>query len=467
MSYKIKFGTDGWRAIIADTYTFDNIERVAEATAKWLLKKSDSPKLLLGYDCRFLADKFAEKVANVMAHNGIKVFLTPGFVSTPALALATTQKQADAGIILTASHNPYTYGGYKVKAHYGGPTTPEEITEIEKLIPENPPKYEDKFLEFAKSKQIEFYDAEALYINYIRDTFDVKKIADGKFKIGYDAMFGAGQRIFKKLFPKALTLHCEHNPLFGKTPPEPIERNLKEYQEFVKKNNIHFGLATDGDADRIGLFDQNGHFIDSHHVILLLIHYLHKYKKKKGKVVISFSSTTKAKKMCELYGLPYTIVPVGFKHIIKELLKEKNWLLGAEESGGMAIQGHIPERDGIYTGLVILEMMQELDKDLPALIEEIHSVVGAFDVQRNDLHLPEEKKREIVENCKQNRYDSFGEYKILEVETIDGFKFHFKDEEWVMIRPSGTEPVLRIYAQGKSREDAFKILEATKNTILQ
>ena len=465
--YKIKFGTDGWRAIIAESYTFDNLKRVAEATAKWLMQKKDNPKVLLGYDCRFLGDKFAETVANVFAHNNIKVFLTPDFVSTPMLAFATTQKQADAGIILTASHNPYYYGGFKVKAHYGGPTVPEEIKIIEDLVPDTVPNYPDKFLDFAKSKQIEFYDAEALYINYLRETFDVKKLAQGPYKIGYDAMYGAGQRVIPMLFPNALTLHCEHNPLFGKTPPEPIERNLKEYQEFVRKNNIHFALATDGDADRIGLFDQNGHFIDSHHIILILIHYLHKYKGLKGDVVVSFSSTTKAKKMCEMYGLPCTIVPVGFKHIIKELLKKPNWLLGAEESGGMAIKGHIPERDGIYAGLTILEMMNTLGKDLPQIIEEIHSVVGAFDVQRYDLRLPEEQKQQIIQNCKEGKYKSFGDYEVLNVETIDGFKFHFKDEEWVMIRPSGTEPLLRVYAQGKSRERAFNILEKTKNTILK
>jgi phosphomannomutase len=260
-------------------------------------------------------------------------------------------------------------------------------------------------------------------------------------------------------------LHCEHNPTFEGIAPEPILKNLQEFSEMIRiAENIDCGLATDGDADRIGLFDQEGNFVDSHHIILLLIHYLKKYKQLDGKVCTAFSSTVKIKELCKHYNLELDIVKIGFKYIAGIMIKE-DVLLGGEESGGIAIKGHIPERDGIWMGLVIWEFMAKSGKTLNELIQEVYSITGPFAVDRNDVHLPESKKLEIVENCKNGVYTAFGPYKVRNVEDMDGHKFFFDDDSWVMIRPSGTEPLLRIYAESSSKETTADILKQTRKFL--
>jgi len=266
----------------------------------------------------------------------------------------------------------------------------------------------------------------------------------------------------RRLMPDIDFLHCEHNPGFNGISPEPIHRNLLEFSEMIKLSDGHIdcGLATDGDADRIGLYNGKGVFIDSHHIVLLLIKYLVEEKKQTGKVVISFSLSPKIKKMCEHYGLEYEVVKIGFKHIAGIILEE-DVLLGGEESGGIAIKGHIPERDGLWMGFVIWEYMVKSGKTLDELIDEVYEIVGAFKFERIDLHLKEEDKNRIVENCEKGIYTSFGDLEVRKVETIDGFKYFFDNDEWVMIRASGTEPVLRTYAGAATNEAAFKILEKT------
>lgn len=462
---QIKFGTDGWRAIIAKDFTIHNLTRVAEATALWLKKQNPHPKIVIGYDCRFNGKLFAETVANIMSHYQIKVFMSTGFVSTPMVSLATLQKQCDAGIIITASHNPPEYSGFKVKANYGGPATPSMIQEIEKLIPEYPLTYADHFQKFLHTKQIEYYDAEALYINNIKQYFELEKIKQSGFRFAYDAMYGAGQNVIKKLFPQAHLLHCDYNPSFMGQAPEPIARNLKPFEQLIKNHKIHIGLATDGDADRIGLFDENGNFVDSHHIILLLIHYLHEYKKLKGKIVCTFSCSSKINKMAMHYKLPFEVTKIGFKYIC-EIMQKEPVLVGGEESGGISVMGHIPERDGIWMGLLIYEMMSITQKTLTQLIQEIYKIVGPFAVDRYDLHLSEVQKQDILQNCKNNHYKNFGSYTVRSVENLDGFKYHFSENEWVMIRPSGTEPLLRVYAEAPTINQVHDILENTKNAIL-
>lgn len=462
----IKFGTDGWRAIIAEGFTVHNLTRVSEGMANWLKATYPKPSVMIGYDCRFNGPLFNETVARVMASNGIQVFIAQRFVSTPMVSLAVAKRQVSAGIVITASHNPPEYSGFKMKGHFGGPSLPADIAAVEARIPDIPAVYTRSISELEEEGLIMHFDMEALYLNHIRDSFDLDLIHKSGIKIGYDAMYGAGQRAFRKLFPNATLLHADHNPGFNGTAPEPIEKNLTEFQELIRSQGLDYGLATDGDADRIGLFDEDGNFVDSHHIILLLIHYLHKVKGLTGKVVYTFSVTPKVDKLAKLYNLPVECTKVGFKYIAEIMLND-DVLVGGEESGGIAIAGHVPERDGIYIGLTILEMMARSGKKLTELVQEIYGIVGSFNFQRSDLHLAEAEKNAIVHRLKTQPYTQFGDYKVLRTQDLDGYKFDFADEQWVMIRPSGTEPVLRIYAESATRAGAEAILKTVIATIRQ
>jgi phosphomannomutase len=465
---KIKFGTDGWRAIIADEFTVDNVKRVADATANWLLSIKEKPSVVVGNDCRFAGKLFSSTVAQVMAYHGIKVYLAENeFVSTPMISLGTVKLQAQQGIIITASHNPASYNGYKLKGAYGGPTTPKDIEKVESLIPESV-AYELKSIdEYKAHGLIEYVDLEDMYCRHAEAGFDLDAIRNAGMDFAYDAMFGAGQNVIKRLLPDVTRLHCEYNPGFEGQAPEPIHKNLTEFSDMIKvSGDIASGLATDGDADRIGLYDEKGNFVDSHHIILLLIHYLHKTKGLSGKVIYTFSCTQKIKKLCEIYGLEYNKKKIGFKYICEDMVTQ-DVLVGGEESGGIAIKGHIPERDGIWVGLTIWENMVKTRKSLNDLIQEVYDIVGSFAVERSDLHLSEAKKQNIISICKAGAYKTFGNMKIERVEDLDGFKFHLGNEEWVMIRPSGTEPVLRVYAEAATSKRAFDILKATEEEIMK
>ncbi len=463
--YNIKFGTDGWRDIIADTFTVENVRRVAKATSDWL-NKQDLPKsVVIGYDCRFGGEMFAKESAMVFADNGIHVILSDGFVSTPMISLAANMKQVGLGIILTASHNPPSYNGFKIKANYGGPATPQTVSEIEDLIPDTPVELAQSFDKYF-FELIEKEDFEKLYLDHCRKNFNMEALESMSSSFLYDAMFGAGRKVVAKLLPDSNIIHGDENPGFLGRAPEPILKNLPEASQMLKENeNLTIGLATDGDADRIGFFDENGRFVDSHHLILLLIEYLVDHKNMSGKVVKSFSVSDKVGKLCELKGLETITTKIGFKYIC-EYMVEDDVLIGAEESGGIAIKGHIPERDGVWMGLVLMEYAAKTGKTISQLIEDVYAKVGKFAVERYDLHINNDLKLSIVDNCKQNKYDSFGEYKVERVEDTDGFKFHLGNETWVMIRPSGTEPVLRVYAEATDSNAAFAILEATKAAIL-
>ncbi|MBW6482046.1 MAG: phosphoglucomutase/phosphomannomutase family protein [Vicingaceae bacterium] len=464
---KIKFGTDGWRAIIGKEYTVDNVARVTLGAAEWLKKKKHALSVVVGHDCRFNGELFAETTAKVFAFNGIKVYLAKGPITTPMISLGAQRKNA-LGIVITASHNPPSYNGYKLKGAFGGPLLPIEIQEVEDLIPDtNTIDIDSLNVEaFVKTGFIEYIDLETMYVEHVEANFDMDAIRNSKMNFAFDAMYGSGQDVMRRLMPDIDFLHCEHNPGFNGISPEPIHRNLLEFSEMIKLSDGHIdcGLATDGDADRIGLYNGKGVFIDSHHIVLLLIKYLVEEKKQTGKVVISFSLSPKIKKMCEHYGLAYEVVKIGFKHIAGIILEE-DVLLGGEESGGIAIKGHIPERDGLWMGFVIWEYMVKSGKTLDELIDEVYEIVGAFKFERIDLHLKEDDKNRIVANCEKGVYTSFGDLEVRKVETIDGFKYFFDNDEWVMIRASGTEPVLRTYAGAATNEAAFKILEKTHTTF--
>jgi len=464
--YKIKFGTDGWREIIADQFTSANVRKVAMATAKWLQKLSVKPVCVVGHDCRFGGEMFAEETARILASQGVKVHLANGIVSTPMVSLGANKLNAHAGVIITASHNPPTYNGYKIKAGYGGPATQSVIDEVEGYIGDREISPALPLKHYEKMGEIQWVDLETMYLDHVHSHFDMEALKSISSGLLYDAMYGAGQNVIKKLLPEATLLHAIHNPGFEGRAPEPILKNLTEISKMIEKDDSFVcGLATDGDADRIGFFDEKGRFVDSHHLILLLINHLTEYKGFTGKVVKSFSVSDKVEQLCKIKGLESITTKIGFKYICEYMLTD-DVLIGAEESGGIAIKGHIPERDGIWIGLVLLEYMAKTGKSISALISDIYSSIGSFAVERYDLHLDPETKDNIVNQCKAGDYATFGSYIVQSIEDIDGFKFRLGDAGWVLIRPSGTEPVLRVYAESVNSSAAFSILDAVKNAIL-
>ena len=461
----IKFGTDGWRAIIADDYTVANVIRVAEATALWL-KQRNGKKVILGFDCRFGGELFSHTTARVLGAHGIQTVLSKKFVSTPVVSFGVVRHEADLGVVITASHNPPSYNGYKLKSRLGGPLSPGEVAEVEALIPQQPMQTLPSLEELELQGLVQYAELESEYIAHVRAHFDVPAILSSQVRMAYDGMYGAGQDAMRILLPNAVFLHCEYNPSFKGQAPEPIHRNLHELSAFVRNNpEVNCGVANDGDADRIGMYDEDGHFVDSHHLLLLLLLYMARYKKETGKVVVTFSVTDKMRKMAETFGLEFQVTQIGFKYIA-EIMAEEDVIVGGEESGGLAVKGHIPERDGIWIALMVLEFMAKTGKTLKELIREVYDIVGPFATDRYDLHLEESQKQSIIQACQNDAYEAFGPYRIRAKEAVDGFKFIFDDDRWVMIRPSGTEPVLRIYAQAPTADEVTKILEATKREVL-
>ncbi len=467
MTDKIKFGTDGWRAIIADDFTVENVARVALATSVWVKKNFDKPSIVIGHDCRFAGELFVNTATKVFLSQGVHVKMARGFISTPMISLACVQLKCSVGVVLTASHNPPEYNGYKLKSHFGGPLSPELVQEIEDSIPDtaNLDLNSISIQDSIENGMIEIVDLETRYVDHVKANFDLEAIQNSGLRFAYDAMYGAGQNVMRRILPETHFLHCEYNPSFYGQAPEPIEKNLKELEAFIiNDGKIDCALATDGDADRIGLYNGKGVFIDSHHIILLLMHYLVKYKGMKGKVVTAFSTTPRVEKLAKHYNLDSEVVKIGFKYIAK-MMVEQDVLIGGEESGGIAVKGHIPERDGIWMGLIVWEFMAKSGKTLDDLIDEVYSIVGGFKFERSDLHITEELKQKIIDKCKDNAYESFGTYKVEQVKTIDGFKYIFDENRWMMIRPSGTEPVLRTYAEAPTMEEVRQILKMTEETI--
>jgi phosphomannomutase len=463
---KIKFGTDGWRAIIAREFTVYNVARVAMGQAAWLKANFSDPMVVVGHDCRFGGAMFTETVADVLCAEGIKVKLAKGFVSTPMISLGVWELKASQGVVITASHNPPSYNGYKLKGAHGGPSSPKDIAAVEALIPAEV-EIPGKSLAYWVGKgMLEFVNLEDMYVEYLKGKFDFEALNKSPFKLAYDAMYGAGQNVIRRLLPGTVLLHCDENPGFHGQAPEPLHKNLSELSKTIATTpEIKIGLATDGDADRIGLYDEDGNFVDAHNIILLLIHYLNQYKKMDGKVVIAFSVTDRVKRLCAQYGLTVEVTAIGFKYI-SEIMVNEDVLVGGEESGGIAVKGHIPERDGIFDGLAIYEFMTKTGKTLKQLCEEIYAIVGTFCYDRHDLTIDNSIKEAIIKKAQDGGYTKFGKYGFNRIETIDGVKYHLDNGGWVMLRASGTEPLLRVYAEGNSKEETADILADVKTTIL-
>lgn len=462
---QIKFGTDGWRAIIAREYTVDNVIRVAEGTGKWMLSKGMS-QVVIGHDPRFGGQMFSETTARTLGAMGIKSLLAKGFVSTPMVSLGAVKTGSDLGIVITASHNPPSYNGFKLKSRLGGPLSAGEVSEVEALVPDTSSLTLPSLGDLESQGLLEYVDLEKMYMDHLSTHFDLAKIQSSGIRIAYDAMYGAGQRVMASLFPTALKLHCHDNPSFGGRAPEPIDRNLQELSKIVKYSaDIQLGIANDGDADRIGLFNSSGQFVDSNHILLLILLYLVKYRGQTGKVVFTFSVTDRMEKMAQMLGLDYEITKIGFKYIA-DIMAREDVVVGGEESGGLAVKGHIPERDGVWIALMLIEFMAYAGKSLEELVQEVYDMVGSFACDRDDLHITEELKLKILQNAKDGSYTTFGPYTVQQQLNLDGHKFILDDNSWILIRPSGTEPILRVYAQATDAAAARKILDAANATLL-
>lgn len=456
----IKFGTDGWRAVIADQYTFSNVARVAAATARWIKDSGISQNgVVVGFDARFQSEAFAKLAARIMAHEGLHVRFSDNICPTPAVSLGAQQFDA-VGVVITASHNPPEYNGFKIKAPFGGSASPAQITEVEARIPES---YDTSglpgFGALTESGSIELLDLNTRYLDIIRERIDLDVIRAHGGKIAHDAMYGSGAGLIGELLGElAVELNCEHNPGFNGVPPEPIEKNLTELPQVIVNEGCMLGIANDGDADRVAMFDEQGNYVDSHQILSLLAKYMADTKGMKGELVKTVSTTDMLRKQAEKYGLPIITTPIGFKYITEKIL-EGDVLVCGEESGGIAVKGHLAERDGIYIGLLIAEMCARRGKSLSALVQELFDEFGEHHCRRNDLHTTEERKNRMIDLCKQEKLTEISGQKVVKVEQIDGIKHWLADGTWLLVRASGTEPVLRIYSEATTGARAQQLVD--------
>lgn len=458
----IVFGTDGWRGLIARDFTFDNLHLVALAVANYVKRPEfKNPAVVIGYDTRFLSKEFAEDAAKVIASKGIVVHLTDGHSSTPQVSYHTKQKGATLGIVITASHNPPQYNGFKIKSTFGGPATPEQVAEVEaelaKIIAK-PPKISLKSLEeYTEARLIRLFDAKESYLRYIRKKIDIDLIQNAGFRILYDPMYGAGIQTLDRVLPGISEIHGEFNPSFGEIGhPEPITQNLLPLIEGVRAGKFDVGLATDGDADRLGAVDSTGAFVDSHRIFMLLLKYLYEDKKRRGAVVKTVSLTSMVEQYCTSKKIKLYETPVGFKHTAK-LMTEHKIIIGGEESGGLGTCLHIPERDGIFNGLLLLEMMAARKKSLKELCDELDKEFGPHRYMRRDVHVTEAQKKTILAACAKGP-TKIGRYPVVSTDTRDGYKFYL-ESAWLLIRASGTEPLIRFYSEAESMNRVNEILD--------
>jgi phosphomannomutase len=463
MAQVIKFGTDGWRAVIADDFTFANLERVALATARYFAKhKKIRNGLVIGYDARFMSREFAEKSAEVIANAGITVKLSDSIATTPMISLLTKLENAAGGVVITASHNPPKYNGFKIKGDFGGPAHPEMITKVEKDLArvmklKSIPSGARTFRQMVDRKKIVLIDMRQRYLDDLTTKIDLPAIRNAGIRILYDAMFGAAQSSIRTLLPDVTLMHETFNPSFEGVNPEPLAQNLGELMRRVKTERFDIGIATDGDADRIGAVDEQGNFVDSHRIFSLLLKYLVEQKGKTGEVVKSFSVTHMVDQQCAKYGLTMHETAIGFKHICR-LMTERDVLIGGEESGGLGVKGHLPERDGIFLGLMLAEMMAVRRKPLSALVQELMDEFGRHEFKRFDLHTTEKEKIAIMKKY-QRGVRAIGGFPVTGRKDTDGNKF-FVEHGWVLVRASGTEPLIRFYAEADSMATVDALLAA-------
>jgi phosphomannomutase len=397
----------------------------------------------------------------VFASLDINVLMTETLSSTPQVSFHTRQKSANLGIVITASHNPGTYNGFKIKANFGGPATPEQIAEVEKelkKIMEKPPKINLKPFDFyVQMKKIRMFDAREAYIRYLKKKIDIRAINEPGLKILFEPMHGSGIYTMKHLIHSVTEIHDIFNPSFSNLDhPEPIQECLIDAIEIMKKKKYDICLATDGDADRLGVIDETGVFVDPHRVFMILLKYLYEFKHKRGAVAKTVSLTSMVNKFCEKNKITLHETPVGFKYIAK-LMNEGKILIGGEESGGLGTILHIPERDGIFNGLLLLEAMTVRKKSIKELSDELDDEFGIHRFLRRDVRVSEQAKLDIIAACNR-KPKKLGKFDVVKIDTKDGFKF-FVEKGWVLIRPSGTEPLFRFYAEADSLNTVNDLLD--------
>jgi phosphomannomutase len=460
----IKFGTDGWRAVIAEDFTNANVARVAQATADfWNANPvaGTQKKVVIGFDRRFLSNEFARISAETFLGNGFSVTLTPGPTPTPSVSFAVKAQRAIGGVMITASHNPPIFNGFKLKSHYGGSSDPETCKGVEGWLDKNPVR-RVKLADAIKSKQAKIEDVRPAHYAALKKLVDFKLIAKSKLRFAHEALFGVGAGCFEQLLAgttcKVTTLNGAHDPLFGGINPEPIEANYGRSQAFLKKNPHDLCLVTDGDADRVGGMDGRGNYLTTHILICLLLRHLFVNRGLNGRMVKALTTTSMLDKMCDAYGIELVETGVGFKYICAEMLKG-DVLLGAEESGGIGFPGHIPERDGIASGLMLLEMLAVERTSLNRLIAHLEKQFGSHRYGRIDTHFPLEKRSALMEFLKNNPPAKLLRSPLTEVKSFDGVKFVAVDGSWLMLRGSGTEPILRIYAEASSSAAVGRLLQ--------
>ena len=453
----IKFGTDGWRAIIGDTYTYENLRILSQAVADYL---GSGKKVAVGYDTRFMSGKFAQAVAEVLANNSIEVILSDQCLPTPALSLAVKNNKCDLGIMITASHNPAEYNGFKIKMPTGGAAGVEVTKAVEALLGKN--SVADKS---SKTLKIEKNDLTKDYVKFIRNYIDFKRIKPKKFKVLVDSMYGSGDSFIAQVL-KGSNIKLEFmrntiNPSFDGGRPEPVEENLKVLKERVKKEKFDLGIALDGDADRIAAVAPGGVFIHPQKILGLLALHLNQDRGWSGGLVKTICGTTMMDNIANFLKIKLYETPVGFKYI-SNLMETEDIVTGGEEAGGMGVKGYIPERDGTMAGLLLIEMMVYRNKNILKILNETEKQFGKYYYVRQDLHLARrvEPKKEILPKELLGR-------KVVEVKDYDGIKLICDDESWLMFRGSGTEPIMRTYAEAKSLSQANKLLKLGEEIILR
>lgn len=452
---EIKFGTDGWRAVIGDTYTFKNVKILSQAVADYL---GVGKKVAIGFDTRFMSERFAQLASEVLSNNGIEVVLSDGYIATPTLSLTVKSGKFDLGIMITASHNPAEYNGFKIKDSTGGSAGLEITTAVENLIEKNPVREKSGL-----STPVKKEDLSAYYVKFMRSYIDLKKIKNKKFKVLVDAMYGAGNSfIAQVLRGSAIRLEFMRNsvnPSFGGSRPEPVEENLEELKMRVEKEKFDLGIALDGDADRIAAVAPGGVFIHPQKILGLLALHLNQDKHWSGGIVKTIAGTAMIDNIAKFLKVKLYETPVGFKYI-SELMGKEDILTGGEEAGGMGVKNYIPERDGTMAGLLLLEMMVYRNKNILKILNETEKAFGKYYYVRRDLHL---QKR--IEPKKEMLPDELLGRKVVGVKDYDGIKVICDDESWLMFRASGTEPIMRLYAESKSLAKSNKLLDLGEKII--
>jgi phosphomannomutase len=473
----IHFGTDGWRAVISDTFTFHNLRLVTQAIADavatqgWtngtkLEPAPDPHKIVVGFDTRFLSDRYAQDVARVLAANDYMVYLAQADAPTPAISFAVRHMNAIAGVMITASHNAPRYNGVKLKSAFGGSALPEQCRLVEVYLNENECKGRGpNQMDFDQAKElgkIIKFNPIPSYNDHLRKLIDFDTIAENPQHVVVDSMYGAGRGVIRSILQgtgcEVQEIRSEMNPGFGGVHPEPIMRYLQALQRAVGSGMGSFGLVTDGDADRIGAMDEKGNFVDPHKIMALTLRHLVNKRHMTGAVVRTVSTTRMVDRLAKKYGLPCYETPVGFNHIA-DYMQNEDVLIGGEESGGISFRGHIPEGDGILMGLMLIEIVASANAPLVDLVDDLLAEVGPAFYDRRDLRLVRPVAKDVMTKRLQDQAPAqIGGEKIIEMDCLDGVKYILADDSWLLIRPSGTEPVLRVYAEGRTPQMVKSLL---------